>query len=291
MLRHGSSSHLDRPLSLHHRPRRGISSLGAVAVLVGLALHAPAAWAAPSADQSSMSSGPATRAWGVDSTQWMGQTFTPSVTDVLGEVSILMYQWLGSGQVTMSIYDTASGLPTGSSLASAAVPALPAGSSVSDCASISPTLVTFTSPAHLTAGHQYAFTLETSSAGLEANTCSNATTYGAGAAITASPSPTWLLFSSWQLLFTTYMGAVPVTPSSSSEMLTVHQALPMPASGDCGDVADAAVAYGTGLHGGWQKGWQPWVPSSDPAVHGGWACERALVNQGGQTWSVNNSYS
>jgi hypothetical protein len=57
----------------------------------------------------------------------------------------------------------------------------------------------------------------------------------------------------------------------------VYQGLPMPASDSCADVKDADYAWGTGLTGGWQKSWQPWVSSK-----GGWACIRAFVNTGGR---------
>jgi hypothetical protein len=65
------------------------------------------------------------------------------------------------------------------------------------------------------------------------------------------------------------------------------QGLPMPASGDCADVQDAAYAWGTGLKGGWTKAWEPWVHASAPeGQRGGWACTRSLVNRGGDTWVI-----
>ena len=65
------------------------------------------------------------------------------------------------------------------------------------------------------------------------------------------------------------------------------QGLPMPASGNCADVKDADYAWGTGLTGGWKKGWEPWVNASAPeGQRGGWACIRTLVNRGGNTWFI-----
>ncbi len=65
------------------------------------------------------------------------------------------------------------------------------------------------------------------------------------------------------------------------------QGLPMPASGNCADVKDADYAWGTGLTGGWTKGWEPWVNASAPEGHrGGWACIRTLVNRGGEAWFI-----
>lgn len=65
----------------------------------------------------------------------------------------------------------------------------------------------------------------------------------------------------------------------------IHQGLPMPATGSCADVQDADYAWGTGLTGGWQKSWQPWVRSagsSEPT--GGWACIRTMTTIGKDTW-------
>ena len=64
-----------------------------------------------------------------------------------------------------------------------------------------------------------------------------------------------------------------------------YQALPMPGSGVCSDISpeqNTLAAYGTGVTGGWVKGWEPWVN----AGQGGWACRRMLTNTGGNTWRV-----
>ena len=71
----------------------------------------------------------------------------------------------------------------------------------------------------------------------------------------------------------------------ASQWTIVSQALPMPASRDCADVVDADYAWGTGLTGGWKRGWESWE-ASDPGVGGGWACTRSLVNTGGNTWRL-----
>jgi len=273
---------------------RNISSTAVAAFASGLlasVVLAPGAWAAPQPDQSS--TGVATRAWGVYSSQWQGQTFTPSVSDVLSQISVKLYFWNSSGPITMNVYDTSGGLPTGAPLASQAVTGIPNGSAAADCANIDPSMVTFASPATLLAGHLYAFTLQTSQSGYDAAACSNPRTYAGGAGITAAPAPDWLPFGDYQLLFTTYMGAVAPTsdPSTPPKWTVVHQALPVPASGRCADLQDADVSYGTGLHGGWQLGWEPWVPSVNPGVRGGWACIRVLINTGGHSWQIDNAYA
>lgn len=76
-------------------------------------------------------------------------------------------------------------------------------------------------------------------------------------------------------------------PAGDSPEIRHFQGLPMPASGDCADVQDAAYAWGTGLKGGWTKAWEPWVNASAPeGQRGGWACTRTLVNRGGFTWVI-----
>jgi hypothetical protein len=80
-----------------------------------------------------------------------------------------------------------------------------------------------------------------------------------------------------------------VTASSGSSevplVVVIHrQSVPIPQSGTCTDVADADLAWGTGLSGGWQRAWQPWVSEI-----GGWACDRAIVKRGTAPWLVDNT--
>ena len=80
-------------------------------------------------------------------------------------------------------------------------------------------------------------------------------------------------------------------PSASSEAtgVSIRQGRPIPASGLCTDVVDAEYAYGTGLSGGWQRGWEPWVnPQATDDARWGWACIRTLVNRG-SGWIIENS--
>ena len=85
---------------------------------------------------------------------------------------------------------------------------------------------------------------------------------------------------------TQVMTGVPAV--SSVPWTLVRQALPMPAMASCVDVQDASYAWGTGLRGGWQRGWERWVVNSDGS-RGGWACLRVLVNRGGNEWVIDNS--
>jgi hypothetical protein len=71
--------------------------------------------------------------------------------------------------------------------------------------------------------------------------------------------------------------------------ITIAQGLPLTPAGTCVGLDDKAVGYGTGLSGGWQRSWEPWV---NPTIGtngqrvGGWGCIRTLVNKGGQSWQI-----
>jgi len=67
----------------------------------------------------------------------------------------------------------------------------------------------------------------------------------------------------------------------------LRQGVPMPDSGDCADVVDEHLGWGTGVSGGWQRAWEPWAGQS--GAGGGWACIRALVNRTGHHWSADNT--
>lgn len=69
------------------------------------------------------------------------------------------------------------------------------------------------------------------------------------------------------------------------------QALPLPASGECADVDDAAYGYGTGVTGGWARSWQPWVRTDGEEIaRGGWACVRVLeYSLGSESWHAQGS--
>lgn len=102
--------------------------------------------------------------------------------------------------------------------------------------------------------------------------------------------------------YTDYCDSTPVEEASTSEAreqtstgaqeqapkALIGQGLPMPATGSCDDVHDADYAWGTGLTGGWQKSWEPWVRSGGSSeATGGWACIRTLENMGGR-WVIAN---
>lgn len=75
------------------------------------------------------------------------------------------------------------------------------------------------------------------------------------------------------------------TSSGSTEQTPpdILQELPMPHSGNCVDVKDAHVAYGTGLTGGWAKAWGVWAAQGS----GDWVCSRTLTYSDARAaWTV-----
>jgi hypothetical protein len=80
-------------------------------------------------------------------------------------------------------------------------------------------------------------------------------------------------------------GATPVGEPRAWTVL--RQGVPLPDSGDCADVVDEHLGWGTAVAGGWQRAWEPWAGRSGSV--GGWACIRAIVNKAGHHWSVDNT--
>ena len=77
--------------------------------------------------------------------------------------------------------------------------------------------------------------------------------------------------------------------STTTQWTVINQGAPMPASGLCEGIDDTEFAYGTGVSGGWVRGWEPWVNTTigaDGQRKGGWACIRQLVNTGGDVWRI-----
>lgn len=80
--------------------------------------------------------------------------------------------------------------------------------------------------------------------------------------------------------------ATPAFAADEDESTTppdVIQAVGMPASGTCDDVADTALNWGDVASGGWSVGWGEWL--DDGA--GGVACVRTLTfNENSQSWEI-----
>ena len=92
---------------------------------------------------------------GITTTQWLGQTFVPTVTGALTKLDLSLFCAGCSGPnppITVEIRTTSGGLPTATVLATTTIPGFSSGSSAFYTA-------TFGSPAGLTAGTTYAYAL------------------------------------------------------------------------------------------------------------------------------------
>jgi uncharacterized repeat protein (TIGR01451 family) len=130
-----------------------------------------------------------TQAFGFSNTSWFGQTFTPTVSGKATKVELDLFCSSCTGtppNVVISIRNAASNLPTGADLASASIPFSNSGSGGFYTA-------TFSSPATLTAGTQYAIVVRMAAAyatGTPAYVTSTSSAYAGGRRTTSSTSGT-----------------------------------------------------------------------------------------------------
>ena len=235
---------------------RRIGLMIGVSLMSVLMIGTQAAVATGTQDQSNSSA-----AWGssgVFTTQSTGQVITPGVTGTLDSIQLFVDRNAGTGTLNVSIYNAdGSGYPTGSPLASQSldIAGLPAHTGTVS----TPTSVTFSSPAYLTAGTPFVVVLSTSSSGVILSAWDSLGGYPGGKLIYSGAGPTWYTGSPVQnLLFTTY-----VTPSLGSEgpdLTPWHQAYQRASQ-------DAAC------HAGWNPSWQQWPAAGT----GGWVCERTVL--------------
>ena len=124
-------------------------------------------------------------------TTWWGQTFTPTITGTLTKLDVELFCSGCSGttsSIVVNVHATSGGLPTGAALATATIPAFSSGAGTYYT-------VTFGSPASLTSGTVYAFTVHASSAisaGQYAVVRTTNNLYGGGQSVISSNSGgTW----------------------------------------------------------------------------------------------------
>jgi hypothetical protein len=138
---------------------------------------------------------------------WTGQTFIPAVTGLLAKADIQLF-CNGCGatppNLTLSVRNTAAGLPTGADLASVTIP----GSAFASGAAVLFT-ATFGSPATLTSGTQYALILRPVSVPAGAGYFwirSSPSTYANGSRVLSADSGgTWAADATRDYNFKTYM--------------------------------------------------------------------------------------
>ena len=160
---------------------------------------------APTSDQSNTAG--TTTGTGFGTPAWTGQTFIPGVTGLLAKADVQLF-CNGCGatppNLTLSVRNTAAGLPTGADLASVTIP----GSTFASGAAVLFT-ATFGSPATLTAGTQYALVLRPVSVPAGSGYFwirSSPSTYANGSRVLSADSGgTWSADTTRDFNFRTYM--------------------------------------------------------------------------------------
>ena len=214
----------------------------------------------------------------------LAQMVTPGITGALTSVQVILYKINTPTEgVTISIRAAAAGKPTGSDLASVFIP----DSSISFSGSV--ITAAFTSPPSFIAGTQFAIVVRST------NTNSDYSWRGSRAGSYSGGKSAFYFQNNWLywpsnsgepdavFSFATYV------TTQDAQWTAIPQGLPLSATGTCDALDDKAVAYGTGLTGGWKRSWEPWVNSTIGANGqriGGWACTRTLINKGGLTWTI-----
>lgn len=209
------------------------------------------------------------------------QMVTPGITGALTsvQVSLLKFNTPPDG-VTVSIRAASAGQPTGADLASVFIP--------DSAISFAATMITavFTSPPTVTAGTQFAIVVSSTNTNLDYCWRGSTTASYSGGRTASFFGNSWSFWNAPSgLVFRTYV------TTQDAQWTTIPQGLPLSATGTCDALDDKAVAYGTGLTGGWKRSWEPWVNTTIGANGqriGGWACTRTLINKGGLTWTIAN---
>ncbi len=146
-----------------------------------------------------------------DSTSWFGETFTAGATGLLSQVDVNLFCSACTGtspNITVSIRNTSSNLPTGADIATTTIP----GTSSGAAAYLS---AVFASPANVTAGTQYAIVVRAASnpsAGTYAYVVSSGNAYTAGRQVTSSNSGSAWVGTTTDIGFKTYIKTVFLTP-------------------------------------------------------------------------------
>ncbi len=194
---------------------------------------------------------------------------TPQLSGLLSEVDIYVDRHLSAAteNLTMSIFATSGGLPTGSALATSSVPA----SSVSG--SYAWVAFNFPVPALIQAGIQFAIVLTTQ------DTHANAYLWAGTDGITSSPYPggnaayyqsgSWTSIPTYSQAFRTYVTSSDSGPTPPPVM----QQFGKPASGTCDAAAPIVLNWGGAGSGGWGNSWAQWMNGGA----GGAVCTRTLV--------------
>ena len=245
--------------------RMRVVALTVCTALTSLVLLAGPAAAATVADQ--QSTGSVTAYSSSTALSQTGQTFTAGVSGFLTRIDVSALRGVSgfAGTLTLNVFETASGIPVGTTIASQAIP----NSSVPIGAHGQVTFV-FNSPASIIAGRKYAFALVPQSGGVDYGVVDPGN-YVGGEAIQGGPTG-WVTYGSPgpDLLFTTFVDAGDEATVSPPPVL---QQFGKPASGTCDAAQPAGLDWAGVPSGGWANSWSQWVNGGN----GGFVCTRTLV--------------
>ena len=243
---------------------------------------APPASAAALLDQEASFKGDGSNV-GVSSSQSMAQVITPGISGTLTKVALGIAKNGTVSNLTIGIYPAASGVPTGSALASTMVTdfsGMSTGQVMFD--------IDFTTPTAVTAGTTYAIVATTTDSavgtGGEFSWFYTLAYIGGNAASNVgggwNPEPSYPAFT-----FSTYV----LTSSSSGASVQatgpadVTQQFGRPIADTCNDAAPESMNSSGVASGGWGESWAQWMNGGN----GGAVCTRTLVYSATQTrWIV-----
>lgn len=256
------------------RMRRSLIALG---VSAGLVLAtASGAQAAASLDQEVSGTLPAGVAAPISNTLWYAQAVTAGVTGSLDAVDLVLWKTVAAtSALTLTVYSTSSGLPSGAPLASQSldpsqVPAIEGW-----------VTFTFDQPALFRAGTQFALVLTTPAATVGPNDPylwsaidGGPTSPYAGGYSSYSTGGSWTGNTTIAEMFRTYVTPRDIpSATDSATPAPVMQQFGHPGLGTCSDAAPIELNWAGVPSGGWGESWAQWM--NDGA--GGAVCSRTLI--------------
>ena len=249
----------------------------------------PTANAGATLDQSADFAPPYAYSSAVGAGSGYAQTFTAGLTGSLTKVALGIAKPNNSANVpaylTVGIYQSVSGVPTGSALGSTTITDFTGMSTESEMSASSSRRtfdVHFTTPTAVTAGSTYAIAADADNNG-DNFSWYLGSAYGGGSGAYSS-NGSWTADPGFVVVFSTYV----LTPTSSgapvSNPAPVVQQFGKPLSGTCEEAAPVSLKWGGAEGGGWGESWSQWMNDG----LGGPVCTRTLVYSDALgAWSVN----
>lgn len=274
----GSGGHvIERGIHLRESRAMRIANLFGMVLAgftAGVALG-PAAHASGTLDQEYYQLPPIVSSAPITPALYYGTAVTPQLSGQLSQVDIYADRHLTAAtqDLTMSIFATSGGLPTGSALATSSVVASTVTGNY-DWISFN-----FTTPAQVQAGSQFAIVLTTidshANAYLWAGTDGITTSPYSGGYAAYFQAGSWNSLTTYSQMFRTY---VTPNPDSSSSPAPVLQQFELGVSNSrataaCNSSASTSLNWGGSSSGSWGDSWAEWANGGK----GGPVCTRTLV--------------